>query len=262
MTETTTSFTPVPILYENHRGEVAVRRIVPGPLWFGSTEWHPEPQWLMTADEPDTGKRRDFAVAGIKAWGDAAVDVALEATTAPTDREALRKAVTEITDAADKMILSLPGHWHDDATIELTDAAADARAALSAARQNDLYVIAPTTGLPTSGPDDEARELAASERISAAQVAYDEWMADCDPADPEYEVCAFEAMKAAIAAADARASTALIVAAARDLIAENADCRRPAVACGAGGTGTGGCGCLLTADAVLRVAAPIAGGAR
>lgn len=74
MTEPTTSFTPVPILYVNHRGEVAVRRIVPGPLWFGSTEWHREPQWLMTADEPDTGKRRDFALAGIKTWGAAAVD--------------------------------------------------------------------------------------------------------------------------------------------------------------------------------------------
>lgn len=55
------------------------------------------------------------------------------------DREALRKALTEITDAADKLIASLPGHWHDDATIELTDAASDARAALSAAAQNDLY---------------------------------------------------------------------------------------------------------------------------
>ncbi|WP_345820179.1 hypothetical protein ABC766_29685 [Methylobacterium fujisawaense] len=67
------STTPVPILYVNWRGETSVRRIVPGPTWFGSTEWHPEPQWLMTADEPDTGKRRDFALAGIKAWGEEAV---------------------------------------------------------------------------------------------------------------------------------------------------------------------------------------------
>jgi hypothetical protein len=67
------STTPVRILYTNWRGETAVRRIVPGPLWFGSTEWHPEPQWLMTADEPDNGKRRDFALSGIKAWGDGAI---------------------------------------------------------------------------------------------------------------------------------------------------------------------------------------------
>lgn len=50
--------------------------------------------------------------------------------------------------------------------------------------------------------------------------------------------------------------------AARDLIAENADCRRPAVACGAGGTGTGGCGCLITADAVLQLAGRSEGGPR
>lgn len=58
---------------------------------------------------------------------------------ASTDRGTLRKALTEITDAADKLIASLPGHWHDDATVELTDAASDARAVLAAAAQNDLY---------------------------------------------------------------------------------------------------------------------------
>ena len=69
----TTSATPVPIIYRNWRGEVAERRIVPAGWWHGSTEWHPEPQWLMTADEPDNGKRRDFAASGILAWGAEAV---------------------------------------------------------------------------------------------------------------------------------------------------------------------------------------------
>ncbi|SFJ68354.1 hypothetical protein [Methylobacterium brachiatum] len=50
---------------------------------------------------------------------------------------------------------------------------------------------------------DEARELAASERISAAQAVYDEAMAGYDPTDPDHEVHAFNAMKAAIAKADA-----------------------------------------------------------
>lgn len=70
------SIDPVAILYTNHRGETAVRRIVPRDWWFGSTEWHPEPGWLLTADEPDTGKRRDFALSGIRAWGRAAVEAA------------------------------------------------------------------------------------------------------------------------------------------------------------------------------------------
>lgn len=66
-----------------------------------------------------------------------------EARAVPEDREALRKTLTEITDAADKLILTLPGHWHDDATIELTDAASDARTILAAAAQNDLYEVVP-----------------------------------------------------------------------------------------------------------------------
>lgn len=69
----TTSFTPLPILYTSHLGRTGVIWIVPGPLWFGSTEEHPDRQWLLTADERDTGKRRDFAFSGIKAWGDEAI---------------------------------------------------------------------------------------------------------------------------------------------------------------------------------------------
>lgn len=70
---------PVVILYRNWRDETAVRRVVVVRWWFGSTQWHPEPQWLLTADEPGTGKRRDFAQAGILAWGGEAVDAALSA---------------------------------------------------------------------------------------------------------------------------------------------------------------------------------------
>lgn len=52
-------------------------------------------------------------------------------------------------------------------------------------------------------PDEDAAELAASERISATQVAYDRTLGDCDPTEPEHEVRLFDAMKEAIAAADA-----------------------------------------------------------
>lgn len=92
--ETMTAVDPVAILYTNYRGETAVRRIMPcyhpdghDALWFGKTWWHPEPQWLLSAVDcenehwitrPDSGlARRDFAVADIKAWGQAAVDAAL-----------------------------------------------------------------------------------------------------------------------------------------------------------------------------------------
>lgn len=56
-----------------------------------------------------------------------------------SDREDIRKSLGALSAAADALLITLPDHWHDDATIELTDAANDARAVLSAAAQNDLY---------------------------------------------------------------------------------------------------------------------------
>ena len=49
--------------YRNWRGEVAQRTIRPVALWFGKTEWHPEPGWLLNAWDCDKGERRDFALA-------------------------------------------------------------------------------------------------------------------------------------------------------------------------------------------------------
>ncbi|WP_197434739.1 hypothetical protein [Agrobacterium vitis] len=53
---------PVTLTYTNYRGETSERTILPKHIWFGSTEWHPEPQWLLTAF--DLGKQdvRDFAL--------------------------------------------------------------------------------------------------------------------------------------------------------------------------------------------------------
>ncbi len=63
--------TPDPLLvtirYRNHRGEVADRRVVPSRLWFGSTSWHPESQWLLEAIDLDKGAVRDFAMRDILA---------------------------------------------------------------------------------------------------------------------------------------------------------------------------------------------------
>ncbi|MVA91571.1 hypothetical protein GOZ80_05990 [Agrobacterium vitis] len=53
---------PITLTYTNYRGEISERTILPKNIWFGSTEWHPEPQWLLTAF--DLGKQtvRDFAL--------------------------------------------------------------------------------------------------------------------------------------------------------------------------------------------------------
>jgi hypothetical protein len=48
---TRTSFT-----YTNWRGETSRRHVVPVRVEFGSTKWHPEPQWLLRAQDIDNGQ--------------------------------------------------------------------------------------------------------------------------------------------------------------------------------------------------------------
>jgi len=48
--------------YVNWRGERSIRVVVPRTLTWGSTEWHPEPQWIMTAYDLDKGDERYFAL--------------------------------------------------------------------------------------------------------------------------------------------------------------------------------------------------------
>lgn len=58
----------VTILYTNYRGETARRRIAPLSLYFGQTDWHPEPQWLLRAFDLDKGEERTFAMKDVKEW--------------------------------------------------------------------------------------------------------------------------------------------------------------------------------------------------
>lgn len=53
--------------YVNHKGDRAMRRIVPSRAWYGSDEWHPETQWRLDAFDVDKGEWRSFALAGIMA---------------------------------------------------------------------------------------------------------------------------------------------------------------------------------------------------
>lgn len=56
------------ILYTNHRGETAYRRIIPRSIAFGTSPWHSEPQWLLKAFDVDKQAERDFAMLDIKEW--------------------------------------------------------------------------------------------------------------------------------------------------------------------------------------------------
>lgn len=61
--------TPRAILidYTNWKGVRKQRWITPlnHCLWWGSTEWHKEEQWLLRAIDGEDGKVKDFALLGI-----------------------------------------------------------------------------------------------------------------------------------------------------------------------------------------------------
>ena len=58
----------VKIIYTNYKGETSERKIIPIELWFGSTEYHKEEQWLLKAFDVDKQAERNFAVKDIKVW--------------------------------------------------------------------------------------------------------------------------------------------------------------------------------------------------
>ncbi|MDR6431282.1 hypothetical protein [Brucella pseudogrignonensis] len=81
---------PIKISYTNYRGENSIRTITPIKPWYGSTEWHPEPQWLLTAFDHEKQANRDFA---LKDFG----------YPAPSPRaQALEEVISELVDAQHK----------------------------------------------------------------------------------------------------------------------------------------------------------------
>lgn len=49
--------------YTNWRGETAVRTATPISLRWGTTEWHPKPDWLLRAYDHEKRAEREFALA-------------------------------------------------------------------------------------------------------------------------------------------------------------------------------------------------------
>ena len=55
------------ISYTNYRQETRERIILPKEIGYGSTQWHPEEQWLLKAVDVEKGEDRDFAMSDIHA---------------------------------------------------------------------------------------------------------------------------------------------------------------------------------------------------
>lgn len=55
-------------LYTNWKGETEWRKIIPMSIYFGSTDYHPEEQWLMIVWDLDKDAQRIYAIKDIKEW--------------------------------------------------------------------------------------------------------------------------------------------------------------------------------------------------
>ena len=48
--------------YTNYRGEESYRKVVAHSVYYGKSEWHPDPQWLMRAIDIEKNEFRDFTM--------------------------------------------------------------------------------------------------------------------------------------------------------------------------------------------------------
>jgi predicted DNA-binding transcriptional regulator YafY len=63
-----TPMTSISFVYTNWKGETRLRQVVPQRIWFGSTEYHQEPQWLLQGLDVQKDEVRDFALKDIREW--------------------------------------------------------------------------------------------------------------------------------------------------------------------------------------------------
>ncbi|MCD1645211.1 hypothetical protein [Aurantimonas coralicida] len=113
--------TVLKFFYTNWRGETAERTVMPQSIYFGSTRWHPEPQWLLRALDMNRLEDRDFALAGISAAPQPA------ASNVPHD---------VVRDAADNVVIAYGMGWDMDGVID------NLRQALSASEAQGCEAVA------------------------------------------------------------------------------------------------------------------------
>jgi hypothetical protein len=59
---------PIQVYYQNWRGESAWRTIIPRGIYFGVTEYHQEPQWLLEVWDLEKEAVRVYSLADIREW--------------------------------------------------------------------------------------------------------------------------------------------------------------------------------------------------
>lgn len=98
-------------VYTNWRGETAVRRLLPRRIYWGSNQWHREPQYLVDCYDDMVGEIRSFALKdmvpkAIADRHDKRVTELLEANNREVARRREAEAVTIVARPLDE--------WHED----------------------------------------------------------------------------------------------------------------------------------------------------
>lgn len=57
------------MVYQNWQGKIGDRTVQPTGIAYGSTEWHPEPQWFLEAFDVDKQALRQFALNDVIRFG-------------------------------------------------------------------------------------------------------------------------------------------------------------------------------------------------
>ncbi len=60
---------PLHFTYRNYKGIISDRKVIPSSIYFGSTEYHKEAQWLLSGFDLDKMENRVFAVCDIIGFG-------------------------------------------------------------------------------------------------------------------------------------------------------------------------------------------------
>lgn len=56
----------VELVYVDSKGLRICRRVVPDRIWFGRTDWVPEPQWLLDAYDPERHVTRSYPMSRVE----------------------------------------------------------------------------------------------------------------------------------------------------------------------------------------------------
>lgn len=59
---------PIKVLYKNWKGEEKIRTIIPKDIYFGSTNYHKQEQWLIKVFDVEKQVERTYALKDIKEW--------------------------------------------------------------------------------------------------------------------------------------------------------------------------------------------------